>query len=372
MMCKNILITGGAGFIGSFLADKLIKEGYSIRIFDNLEEQVHQNRLPTYLNKKAEFIKGDVRDCQAFKDSLENIDAIFHLAAAIGVQQSQYQIKRFVDVNMGGMGNLLDIVINQKSKVKKIVLMASMTSYGEGVYFCEKCGKVKPPLRNYRYMEKKDWEMHCPFCHSYVKPIATNEETSLSGNSIYALTKKMQEEMLFNIGKTYDIPVVSLRGFNIYGPRQSISNPYTGVTAIFISRLKNNKSPILYEDGLQTRDFVSVYDAVEALFLALIKKEANYRVINIGSGKATTIKELAYLLARLLGKKIDPKITGKSRKNDIRHCFADITKAKKLLAWKPKVSLREGLKNLIKWADKEEAKDLFDKAEEELRKRKII
>ncbi|HSX40274.1 MAG TPA: SDR family NAD(P)-dependent oxidoreductase [Candidatus Saccharimonadales bacterium] len=372
MRYKKILVTGGAGFIGSFLVDELIKKNYRVRIFDNLEKQVHHGKKPSYLNKKAEFIKGDVRDCKSFEKALKNTDVVFHLASRVGVAQSNYEIKDYVDANIGAIANLMDIVVNKHLPVKKIIMTASMTSYGEGNYFCKRHKIVKPPLRPDSQMQKHDWEPHCPICKKHVTPIATAENAVINNNSIYSFTKNAQETMLMLMGKMYHIPVVSLRCFNVYGPRQSLSNPYTGVSAIFISRLKNNRPPVIYEDGLQSRDFVSVHDVVTALISSMESDKANYEIFNIGNGKPTSIKEVAKTLAKLLGKRQEPVVNFQFRTNDIRHCFADISKAKKVLKWKARVSLEEGLAQLIKWSEKEEANDLFQDATKELKAKKLI
>ncbi len=372
MKKSYILVTGGAGFIGSFLVDKLIDLGYKVRILDNLEKQVHQDKIPSYLNKKAEFIKGDVGDYEVFEKALSNVDVVFHLAARVGVAQSNYEVKNYVDTNIGGMANLFDIVINKKIPVKKIIMTASMTSYGEGNYECGKCGIVKPELRSDEQMKKGRWELECPNCDSLITPVATKEEASVNNNSIYALTKNTQEDLMMFLGKLYNIPVVSFRCFNVYGPRQSLSNPYTGVTAIFISRLKNNNQPVVYEDGMQTRDFVSVHDVVDALIIGMKKNEANFQIMNIGGGMAVSVKKIAEILSKLLKKNLQPKINGKFRKNDIRNCFADISKAKKILGWYPNVNLEEGFKELIKWSEGQESLDNFDKAEKELRNKNLL
>lgn len=372
MQNKRILITGGAGFIGSFLTDELIKQGYRVRIFDNLEDQVHHTKKPSYLNKKAEFIKGDVKDYKNFKKVLTGIDVVYHLAARVGVGQSNYQVKEYSDVNIGGMANLWNIIVNEKMPIKKIIMTASMTSYGEGDCQCKKCGIVQPLLRPAEQMEKKDWKLYCPNCHKVVIPIATKERSQFNNNSIYALTKNVQESMLMLLGGMYKIPVVSLRCFNVYGPRQSLSNPYTGVSAIFISRLKNNNQAVVYEDGLQSRDFISVHDVVDSLILTMKSKKADYQIFNMGSGISTSIKEIATILAKLLKKESQPKITEGFRVNDIRHCYADNSKIKKMLGWKPHVSLEKGLQELIQWSENEKAIDSFEKAEAELKKKKLL
>ncbi len=369
---NKILVTGGAGFIGSFLVDKLIAGGYQVRILDNLEEQVHQGKKPKYLNKKAEFIKGDVTNYSELKKSIQGMDAIFHLASAVGVGQSNYQIKKYVDTNVGGTANLLELLVNTKHQVKKIITISSMTGYGEGNYKCDKCGVVRPPLRDEKQLKKTDWNLYCPNCSKVVEPIPTDESALDFPNNIYGLSKKVQQDMVFLISKMYNIPCVVLRGFNVYGPRQSLSNPYTGVTAIFISRLKNNKPCVVYEDGLQTRDFVSVHDMVDAFVLALEKDQANYQMFNIGSGDGTSILEIANTLSKLLGKSGLIEVNQEYRKNDIRHCFADISKAKKLLGWEPKVSLEKGLKELIEWSEGEKAEDKFSQAQKELKQKGLI
>lgn len=371
MKYQTVLVTGGAGFIGSFLVDQLIEKGYKVRILDNLEDQVHQGKKPKYLNvllrnENTEFIKGDVRNYSELQKAMVGMDAIFHLASAVGVGQSNYQIKKYMDTNAGGISNLLDILVNSKNTVKKLVTISSMTSYGEGNYQCKSCGVVRPSLRPEEQLKKRDWNLYCPNCNSLIKPIPTDEKALDYPNSVYGLSKKVQQDLSFLIGNIYKIPVVVLRGFNIYGPRQSLSNPYTGVTAIFISRLKNNKEAVVFEDGLQTRDFVSVRDVVQAFILALEKDGANHQMFNIGSGKGTPVLEIAQTLSKLLGKEKLIKVNNEFRKNDIRHCFADISKAKQLLGWEPKVSLKQGLKELIEWSEGEKAEDKFAQAQKEL------
>lgn len=369
---RNILVTGGAGFIGSFLVDRLIKEKYRVRILDNLEEQVHQGQIPTYLNKQAEFIKGDARDFDTFQEALKGIDAVFHLAAAVGVAQSNYQINKYIDINVGGMSNLLDILVNTDHKVKKIITISSMTGYGEGNYYCKNCGVVRPSLREEKQLKKEDWNLYCPNCGKLLKPIPTDENALDYPNSVYGLSKKVQQDLLFLISKIYSIPAVVLRGFNVYGPRQSLSNPYTGVTAIFISRLKNDKEVVVFEDGLQSRDFISVHDLVHAFILSLESDEANNQMFNIGSGKGTSILEMAETISKLLGKPNLIRINREFRKNDIRHCFADISKAKRILKWKPKITLNRGLGELIEWSDGQIAHDKFQYAQTELKQKGLL
>ncbi len=369
----NILVTGGAGFIGSFLVDRLIKEGHRVRIFDSLDPQVHPGgKEPDHLNRRAEFVRGDVRDYDALVKELDGIEIVSHHAAAVGVGQSQYQIKHYVDVNIGGTANLLDILANRKHGVKKLVVAASMSSYGEGVYDCASCGRVRPPLRPEDQFEKRDWECHCPKCVGRLKPLPIREDDERIATSIYAITKMVQEEMCLNIGRTYNLPTVALRYFNVYGPRQSLSNPYTGVAAIFMSRIKNDNSPVVFEDGLQSRDFISVHDIVEANVLAMTKSEADYQFFNVGSGRVTTVREIAEIISNLCGKSIEPTITMKFRKGDVRHCIADTGKIKGALGFKARVDFRDGMKELIEWSAGVKAVDMVDKATEELKARGLV
>jgi len=368
----KVLVTGGAGFIGSFIVDELVDRGYDVTVFDVLAPQVHEGERPSYLNPKAKFIRGDVRDYQALSEAALDSHVIFHEAGAVGVGQSQYQVKKYADVNVGGAANLLDILVNNKHDVKKLIVAASMSSYGEGSYECEKCGVVRPRLRTGSDMANGEWEPPCPNCQGEIKPIPTAEDAVQYCNSIYALTKKAQEDMALNIGRTYDIPVVVLRYFNVYGPRQSLSNPYTGVAAIFMSRIKNNNQPVVYEDGRQTRDFISVHDIVKANILAMEKDEANYEVFNVGTSIPITIKDVAEILAGLYGKDIAPFITSKFRKGDVRHCYADITKIQGNLGFNPSVSFKQGMEELIEWSESVESVDKFDTAENELREKGIL
>ncbi len=373
-MSYKALVTGGAGFIGSHIVDELVKGGHDVRVFDSLDPQVHGKgaKKPGYLNPKAEFVKGDVTDKGALAKALEDIEVVFHEAAAVGVGQSMYQISYYVSNNNVGTSNLLELLADGKHGVKKMLVAASMSSYGEGAYSCQGCGTVYPPLRTAEQMEKRDWELHCPNCGKAAKPIPTPETKPQHCNSIYALTKKDQEEMLLMIGKTYGIPAVALRYFNVYGPRQSLSNPYTGVAAIFMSRIKNGNRPIVYEDGLQTRDFISVHDIARANVLAMEKSAADYEVFNVGSGIPHPIKSIAEMIARTFGSKIAPEITNTFRKGDVRHCYADTSKIKKKLGFTPSVSFEAGMCELIEWSRKAEAVDKFESAQKELSARGLV
>lgn len=369
----KILVTGGAGFIGSFLVDKLVHLGHRVTIYDNLEPQVHHGKKPAYLNKEAQFIKADVCDKEKLDKSLKSIEVVFHEAAMVGVGQSMYEVAKYTRVNELGTATLLDLIVNKhQDHIRKVIVAASMSEYGEGFYKCGECGQIKPPLRDERQLNHKQWELRCPNCKKNLTPLPTNESVSLNCNSIYAINKRVQEDMVLMIGKTFGVPTVALRYFNVYGPRQSLSNPYTGVAAIFISRIKAGNNPVIFEDGLQSRDFVPIHDIVSANMAVMESDKADYQVFNVGSGSRITILELAELIAKVFGKKINPQITNKFRKGDIRHCFADITKIKKILAWKPKIDWEKGMRELIDWSYSEESKDLFEQAQEILKRKGVI
>lgn len=372
MNIKNVLVTGGAGFIGSHLTDQLVIAGYKVTILDNLTDQIHRGKKPDYLNKKAKFIKGDVTKFADLKKAIDDIDAIYHEAAVVGVGQSMYEIERYVHENTLGTARLLDFLANHKHKVKRLLVASSMSAYGEGLYSCKKCGQVRPPLRSDKQMSQRKWELLCPICSGILTPTGIPETQSFSCNSIYAVTKQSQEDMVTIFGQAYGIPTTALRYFNVYGPRQSLSNPYTGVAAIFLSRLKNNNSPVIYEDGLQTRDFISVYDIADANVRCLENEKAFGRVFNVGTNNPIAIKKIAEILADLLGKKVKPKITEKFRSGDVRHCSADISAIKKALNWAPIWSFEKGMQDLIEWGQKTQAKDLFDQASKELRSKGLL
>ena len=289
----KILVTGGAGFIGSHLVDVLIEKGYSdVIVFDNLEEQVHgkSKSLPHYINRKAKFIKNSITNFNAFQKVIEDSDIIIHLGASVGVAQSMYQIEKYVRTNTLGTANLLDILINSKCSIEKLIIASSNTIYGEGKYSCLKCGIVYPQLRLIENLSNKDWEIRCPNCQDPIQSSPTDENSKLNPSSIYAFTKQSQEQMGLLIGETYDINVTILRFFLVYGSRQSLSNPYTGVCGIFATNILNNRPPIVYEDGLQSRDFVHVKDICQAIILSIEKEEAKGQIFNVGTGRSITIK----------------------------------------------------------------------------------
>jgi dTDP-L-rhamnose 4-epimerase len=370
----HILVTGGAGFIGSHLVDALVSEGHRVRVLDALVPQVHGPRAerPAHLNPAAEFVRADVCDEQALGRALEGVEAVYHEAAEVGVGQSMYEMQRYVRANTFGTSALLEQVVARRDKIKKIVVASSMSIYGEGAYACPAHGAIFPQLRPTEQLSERRWETECPRCGSELRAIPTNEEKPLFPTSVYAITKQDQEQLFLVVGRAYGIPAVALRYFNVYGTRQALSNPYTGVCAIFSSRLMNNQRPVIFEDGAQARDFVHVSDIVRANLLALGTDRADYQAVNIGTGRATSVGEVARLLAEGLGVEADPEFVGKYREGDIRHCIADITRARKLLGYEPRVTLEEGIPELLGWVREQEADDRVAQATAELETRQLV
>ena len=372
---NSVLVTGGAGFIGSFTVDRLVESGYDVTILDMLEPQVHFGKMPEYLNKKAKFIQGNFSDRTLLTPIMKEVDVVLHLAASVGVGQSMYMIEKYIDNNSRGTAMLLDILVNKENNVKKLVVASSMSVYGEGKYYCEKCEtEVYPELRTEEQLKKRQWDQMCPNCKSILKPLPTDENKPLMPTSIYAQSKRHQEEMCLLTGKTYGIPTIALRYFNVYGSRQSLSNPYTGACAIFTSRILNNKSPFIFEDGKQARDVIHVKDIAQANINAIENNSIKCKAINVGTGKPSTIKGLAENLIKLYNKpNLKPFISNEYRKGDIRHCYADITRAQSLLHFKPVITQEEGLTELAVWAKTHgwDATDLFEEALKELREKNL-
>lgn len=370
----RVLVTGGAGFVGSHIVDLLLSEGHDVRVLDCLDSQVHgeSGEAPDYLSKEAEFIAGDVRDRDVVRRALRGVDALFHQAAAVGVGQSMYQIERYVSVNALGAAVLLDTIVDDRIELAKMVVASSMSIYGEGLYRCDACGPVHPRLRPTSQLESRDWEVRCPQCAEPTTPQPTPEDKPLHPTSVYAVTKRDHEELFLSTGVAYRIPTVALRYFNIYGPRQALSNPYTGVAAIFSSRMLSGNAPVIYEDGLQSRDFVHVTDIARANALALARPEADYQAINIGSGTPVDLHRLIGLLRPRLGYEGPVEQVDQFRAGDIRHCYADITRARELLGFEPQVPFEEGIDDLCKWARTQTAVDRVDQARDELAARGLI
>jgi dTDP-L-rhamnose 4-epimerase len=367
-MKKRILITGGAGFIGSHVADSLLRENVHVRVLDNLAPQVHGPRpqRPHYLHGDVEFLQGDVRDKRMVSRALAGVDAVFHFAALVGVGQSMYQVSEYTSVNNEGTANLLTCLIEHP--VERLIVASSMSLYGEGLYHDSNGQEIHTAERSFAQLQRHDWELHDPL-GNVLMPVATPETKPAALASVYALSKFDQEQLCLMIGRAYRIPTVALRFFNVYGTRQALSNPYTGVMAIFASRLLNNNAPLIYEDGLQRRDFVNVRDVARACSLALQSPNAPGNVLNIGSGTHHTIRDLAETIAFIMGKDIAPQISGKYRVGDIRHCFADITLARRLLGYQPVVSAEAGLLELVEWLKTQVAEDHVNRASAELASR---
>ena len=367
-MAERVLITGGAGFIGSHLADELLAAGYRVRVLDNLTPQVHgrSGASPQYLSREVEFCAGDIRDPGAVARSLAGVDSIVHLAARVGVGQSMYAIDDYVDSNERGTAVLLEALIERP--VRRLIVASSMSIYGEGLY-ADSEGALRDDVeRSAGQLRERRWDP-AEANGTPLTPLPTPEGKRPQLASVYALSKYVQERMCLVAGRSYGMPTMALRFFNVYGPRQALSNPYTGVLAIFASRLLNRNRPVIFEDGLQRRDFVHVGDVVRACRLALESSCAD-AAVNIGSGRAVTVREISEKLALALGRNdAEPEITGKFRAGDIRHCFADIGEARRLLGYTPRISLEEGLKELTRWLSDQPAEDRFEEARVELARR---
>ncbi len=368
----NVLVTGGAGFIGSHLVDALVERGHRVRVLDALVSQVHEGGRPQHLHPEAEFIYGDVCDRAAVERALEGVDAVYHEAAEVGVGQSMYQIERYVRANDLGTSVLLEAIVERRDRIRKLVVASSMSIYGEGAYTCPSCGPVNPQLRPGAQLRARRWEVECETCGAVLAAAPTTEEKPLFPTSVYAVTKQDQEQFCLVVGRAYEIPAVALRYFNVYGTRQALSNPYTGVCAIFSSRLLNDQRPMIFEDGEQTRDFVHVSDIVQANLLALETDRADYKAVNVGTGRPTSIAQVTRLLSEGLGKNLEPEIVGKYREGDIRHCVADITRARNLLGYEPKVTLEEGIPELLEWVREQKPVDQVAQATAELETRQLV
>jgi dTDP-L-rhamnose 4-epimerase len=364
-MDTQVLVTGGAGFIGSHLATELIQQGYRVRVLDALVPQVHGDdpTRPSYLHPDAELLRGDVNDAARVAEALAGVDAVVHLAAMVGVGQSMYEIAHYTHVNGVGTAVLLEALIQRP--VRRLVVASSMSVYGEGLYRDHDGHLHTRVERSPERLGAGAWE---PVDEEGqpLQSVATHEDVPANLSSVYALTKFDQERLCLMVGRAYGIPTVALRFFNVYGPHQALSNPYTGVLAIFAARLLNDAPPLIFEDGGQLRDFVSVHDVARACRLALEADDAVDGVFNVGSGDAVTIREVAARLARVLGKDIAPVVTGEYRVGDIRHCYADVTRAEATLGFRAQVDFEAGLEQLASWLEEQAAVDRVDRAREEL------
>jgi dTDP-L-rhamnose 4-epimerase len=358
---SKVLITGGAGFIGSHLVDRLVAEGREVRVLDSIEPQVHGD-APGHRNDGAEYLEGTVLEADHVDRALEGVDSVVHLAAQVGVGQSMYEMARYVEENCLGTAALLERIAEQ-GQVGTLLVASSMSIYGEGQYACESCGDDDVEVgRTLEDLEARRWEPRCVRCGGEVGPVPTTERKRLEPDSIYATSKRDQEELVLVFGRSHGIRSIALRLFNVYGPRQSLSNPYTGVAAIFSSRLLSGNRPTVYEDGLQSRDFVHVSDIARAFQLALDNDEVSDVALNVGTGRSTTVLDVAEVLASELGVEIEPEVVNKFRHGDVRHCWSDISAIREALGYEPSVEFREGMRELVGWI-REDSPEFEDRTE---------
>lgn len=371
----RVLISGGAGFIGSNLALKLLDKGYGVIIFDNLSKQIHgedPNKSYTYnlVKDKFEFINGDVTSFDDWRRALKDVDIVIHLAAETGTGQSMYEINKYVDANIGGTAKLMEILANEKNQVRKVVVAASRAVYGEGKYQCSEHGIVFPVSREDKNMNKGDFEVKCPICKQNVDMLPTDEESKLHPESVYGYTKQAQEELCMIVGKSINIPVVAFRFQNVYGPGQSLKNPYTGILSIFSTRIKNGNDLNIFEDGLETRDFVYIDDVTDAIVLGMENDKANFESFNVGSGEKTEVLSLANTLIEKYNSNVKIYVSGNYRLGDIRHNLGDLTKIRALLGYEPKVDLTEGISNFVDWVEKQAIEeDNYESSIEEMKRK---
>jgi dTDP-L-rhamnose 4-epimerase len=359
------LVTGGAGFIGTHLVRSLVDRGDEVVVLDSLEPQVHGDAAPD-LPDGVELIVGDVGDRELATQALRGVDRIAHLAAAVGVGQSMYEIARYTELNTMATARFLEYVVAQRPMPTRLVVASSMSIYGEGEYLCDEHGRVAPGPRPEEQLLARVWEAACPTCGRQLRPVGTSEAKPLIPTSIYAINKRDHEEMCLVAGAAYGIPAVALRFFNVYGPGQALSNPYTGVAAIFASRLLNGRAPVIFEDGEQSRDFTHVSDIVQGILLALESDAAVGHAVNLGTGRATSVASVARVISAGMGLDIEPIRNEQYRAGDIRHCFADPTRARDLLGFEAVKSFEDGMRELVAWLEDQDAVDRVDDATREL------
>ena len=369
----SVLISGGAGFIGSNLALKLLKKGYQVRVLDNLSPQIHGDDPETsytyqMIKGKVEFMKGDVNKLSDWETSLKGIDIVVHLAAETGTGQSMYEVQKYVSSNIGGTANLLQVLTNHELQVKKLIVASSRAIYGEGKYLCSDHGTVYPLARADADMAIGDFEAKCPICHKTVEMLPTDEASESHPTSVYGFTKQAQEQLCMLVGQSIGLPVVAYRFQNVYGPGQSLKNPYTGILSIFSTRIKNNGDINIFEDGLETRDFVYIEDITDAIVLGIEKEAANNLIFNVGSGEKTDVLTVANTLKSKYDASIQIEVTGNYRLGDIRHNLADLTLIREKLGYEPKVNFKEGISRFIDWVEQQNVEaDNFEASIEELK-----
>jgi dTDP-L-rhamnose 4-epimerase len=367
-----VLVTGGAGFVGSHLVDALLARGERVRVLDNLDELAHESGGPGPLSPEAELLVGDLRDRGAVERALAGVDRVFHLGGVVGNGESMLNVRRAVDANAGGTATLMEAVLERRDRVRRLVAASSMVVYGEGSYRCAEHGPAAPPVRSPEQLRRREWEPRCPRCGLELEPTATSEDAPLRPASVYGITKRDQEELVLVLGRAYGLDTVALRYLGIYGPRQALTNPYTGVAAIFAARLLNGRAPLVFEDGRQLRDLVHVGDVVRATLAAMDAPRAPGHAINVASGERVRILELARRLAAALAPSIEPRVTGEFRAGDIRHCFADLSRARELLGFEAERTLAAGLPELAEWVALQTADERGDQALAELRAHGLV
>lgn len=370
----HVLITGGAGFIGSHLVDDLIAAGYRVRILDAFLPQVHPDGAPAYLNERAEVRTGDVRDRAVVAAALDDVDVIVHFAAAVGVGQSMYEVVHYSSVNVLGTATLLECLVKEKRRPRRLLVASSMSIYGEGLYDCYKCGPQSPGLRRASQLAQQSWEMRCHTCGASMRPVPTPESKPLFPTSVYAVNKRDQEELVLSVARSIGVPAIALRFFNVYGERQTLSNPYTGVVAIFSNAIKAGRRPIVFEDGLQSRDFIHVKDVVHACRLAIERDDVGDVALNVGTGRPTSLFDLLALLRDVFSedKSLSPEITGRFREGDIRSCYADMSRGQELLGFEARIGLEDGLRQLAQWVSRQTTTDRSGEALAELERFRLV
>ena len=366
---QRALVTGGAGLIGSHVADLLVREGWRVRILDNLEPNTHRRGKPAWINRDAEFVHGDLRDRATIENALSDIDIVFHQAAYGGYMP---EMAKYVQVNSFGTAQMLETIREKNFPIKKVIVASSQAVYSEGAGECSKHGLVFPKVRPVEQLQRGDWSVRCPICDQPTTSVPTPEEAPVGGETVYGLTKVDQEKLVLLWGKQVGIPAVALRYSCTYGPRQSIFNPYTGVIAIFCTRLLNNLSPVLYEDGEQTRDFSFVEDIARANLLAATTDALDGRPVNVGSEKGVTVREIAQRISDALGIRIAPEINGEFRPGEMRHLISG-TDTIRAAGYVPQVDLAEGIDRYLDWIrSQSDVRDYFSEASETLRNKGIV
>jgi dTDP-L-rhamnose 4-epimerase len=375
----RVLVTGGAGFIGSHVVDRLVERGHDVVVLDNLDPQVHGADAAVPLNLSAhieaariEFVRGDIRDRGAVQLALRGVDAVAHLAAAVGVGQSMYEPYYYTDVNVAGQGMLMEEMAREPQRYRRFVVASSMSIYGEGAYRCAEHGPMAPLPREEPRLERASWEVPCPVCGVDMQPAPTGEDKPLQSTSVYAISKKTQEELALCFGLAYRLPTIALRFFNVYGSRQALSNPYTGVAAIFMGRLKNGRPPLVFEDGRQSRDFVHVHDVADAVVASVEHDAGVSGAFNVCTGRPVTVAQVGEALARLLGVDLQPQIVGRYRAGDIRHCIGDPGRAREALGFAARTTFDDGLCELMQWAAEQAADDRVEASFEELERQGLV